>query len=153
MFESITAFLDALLDRGTNDTLGFDERQIATAALLVHTVAIDGTITEAESRQLTSLLAEQFHLSGQEVDYLRTVAEDRERKAVDIYRFTSVLRDALPMEEKRHIIAMMWRAVYADGRLDPLEDNLVWRTSELLGVPASDRLLLKQLVQAERGGG
>ena len=62
-----------------------------------------------------------------------------------------MLRDRLSLEEKREIIAMMWRLVYADGELDALEDNLIWRTAELLAVPARDRMELKQMVRAEIG--
>ena len=43
---------------------------------------------------------------------------------------------------------MMWRVVYADGELGALEDNLIWRTAELLAVPARDRMELKQMVRA-----
>ncbi|MEO0637039.1 MAG: TerB family tellurite resistance protein, partial [Pseudomonadota bacterium] len=34
--------------------------------------------------------------------------------------------------------------VYSDGQLHELEDNVVWRIAELLGVSARDRMLAKQ---------
>ncbi len=147
MLESITGFLDALLGRSAEAPLDADEKAIATAALLVHAIAIDGTITETESERLAALLASHFALSSEEVNRLLTLAEQQEREAVDIYRFTSVLRDSLSLDDKREIIAMMWRVVYADGALTPLEDNLVWRTAELLAVPARDRMFLKQMAR------
>jgi uncharacterized tellurite resistance protein B-like protein len=70
---------------------------------------------------------------------------------VDIYRFTSVLREKLSLNEKHKIITMMWRLVYADNELAPLEDNLLWRTAELLAVPARDRMELKRMVLRETG--
>ena len=151
MFRSITAFLDGLVGRGADERLAADEKMIATAALLVHAIAIDGTITEAESQRLASLLASHFQLGAEEVNRLLTLAERKEHEAVDIYRFTSVLRDSLSLDERREIIAMMWRAVYADGELAPVENNLVWRTAELLAVPARDRMLLKQMARADCG--
>jgi uncharacterized tellurite resistance protein B-like protein len=147
MLQSITEFVDSLLGRSAATPLDTDEKMIATAALLVHAIAIDGTVTEAESARLAELLASHFHLGPEEVNRLLTIAEQRERDAVDIYRFTSVLRDSLSLDDKREVIAMMWRLVYADGVLTPLEDNLVWRTAELLAVPARDRMLLKQMVR------
>jgi uncharacterized tellurite resistance protein B-like protein len=46
---------------------------------------------------------------------------------------------------------MMWRMVFADGRADEFEDNIVWRVAELLGVPARDRMLLKKAARGEAG--
>jgi uncharacterized tellurite resistance protein B-like protein len=151
MLKSISAFLDRLRERDGDEALGEDEVKLATAALLVYTIAIDGRIVEEEMARLKLLLASHFQLDEPDVNRLLTEAEQRERQAVDIYRFTSVLRDRLSLEEKREIIAMMWMLVYADGELAPLEDNLVWRTAELIAVPARDRMELKRTVRD--GGG
>lgn len=151
MLKSIAAFLDSLGARDEGDTLDADQIQIATAALLFHAIAIDGTVREDEMARLKPLLASHFQLEEAELNRLLTLAEQSEKNAIDIYRFTSVLRDRLSLDEKRSIISMMWRLVYADGELAPLEDNLVWRTAELLGVPARDRMELKRLVRPEAG--
>jgi uncharacterized tellurite resistance protein B-like protein len=149
MFKAISDFLDSLGERKEGETLDADEVQLATATLLFHAIAIDGTVSEDEMRRLKPLLTTHFQLSEPELNRLLNTAQQREREAVDIYRFTSVLRDRLSLEEKRQIIAMMWRLVYADGELGALEDNLIWRTAELLAVPARDRMELKQMVRAE----
>lgn len=149
MFKSIAAFLDGLASRDDGETLAADDVQLAVAALLFHAIAIDGTVSEDEMARLKPLLAGHFQLEEPEINRLLTMAQQREREAIDIYRFTSVLRDRLAPEEKREIIAMMWRLVYADGELNALEDNLVWRTAELLAVPARERMELKLMVRAE----
>ena len=151
MFNAIAAFLDRLSDRSDGAALDADEVQLAVAALLFHAIAIDGTVSEAEMARLKPLLASHFQLGEAEINRLLTLAQQREREAIDIVRFTSVLRDRLAPEEKREIIAMMWRVVYADGELGALEDNLVWRTAELLAVPARERMELKLMVRAEIG--
>jgi uncharacterized tellurite resistance protein B-like protein len=151
MLTQITSLLERLTAPGASNTLDETELRIASAALLVHAVAVDGTVTEGEAQRLQALIAEHFQLAPHEVNRLLIEAERQERDAVDIYRFTSVLRDALPIERKREIIAMMWRIAFADGQLDALEDNLIWRTAELLAVPARDRMELKQMVRAEQG--
>lgn len=151
MFKSIAAFFDSLRDPGGGPVPGADETQLATAALLFHAIAIDGTVTEDEMARLKPLLSTHFQLSEPEFNRLLTMAQQREREAIDIFRFTSVLRERLSLEEKREIITMMWRLVYADGELGALEDNLIWRTAELLAVPARDRLELKQMVRAGDG--
>ncbi len=148
MFKSLAALLESLGERKDGETLGPDEVQLATAALLFHAVAVDGTVREEEMGQLRRLLGAHFQLDEQALNRLLTEAEQRERAAIDIFRFTSVLRDRLSPEEKREIIMMMWRVVYADGELGALEDNLIWRTAELLAVSARERMELKLMVRA-----
>ncbi len=149
MFKSISAFLESLSGRDESETLEDGDARLATAALLFHAIAIDGTIREEETARLKPLLTDYFQLNEAELNRLLIEAERREKSAIDIYRFTSVLRDRLSLEEKRQIIAMMWELVYADGELGPLEDNLIWRTAELLAVPARDRMELKRAVRPE----
>jgi uncharacterized tellurite resistance protein B-like protein len=153
MFKSISAFLDFLASSDERDDLAEDQVQLATAALLFHAIAIDGTVREDEMARLKSLLMLHFQLEERELNRLLTQAQRREQEAVDIYRFTSALRNRLSLDEKRTVISMMWRLVYADGKLAPLEDNLVWRTAELLAVPARDRMELKQAVRMGVGKG
>jgi uncharacterized membrane protein YebE (DUF533 family) len=53
-------------------------------------------------------------------------------------------------DEGRHrIIEMMWDIAFADGTVDEIEENVVWRIAELLGVSNRDRVLLRQKVAAE----
>jgi uncharacterized tellurite resistance protein B-like protein len=62
-----------------------------------------------------------------------------------------VLKERLEIGDRERIVAMMWELVYADGTVHELEDNVVWRVSELLGVPARTRVLLKKEA-GSRGG-
>jgi uncharacterized tellurite resistance protein B-like protein len=151
MLKSITAFIESLGTREDGEKIAEEQVRLATAALLFHAIAIDGTVREDEMAQLKPILSSHFHLEERELNRLLTEAQQTEQEAVDIYRFTSVLRDRLSLDEKREIIAMMWRLVYADGELGPLEDNLIWRTSELLAVPARDRMELKRMIRGEVG--
>jgi len=40
----------------------------------------------------------------------------------------------------------MWEIVYADGQRDELEDNLIWRAADLLGVSTRERVELRRRV-------
>ncbi len=152
MLKVIADFFNALEGSGDErETLGHDRIRLATATLLFHAIAIDGEADEKERAFLRRMLRDHFALDGEELAELLEDAEKREREAVDIYRFTSVLRDRLSQDEKREIVAMMWRLAYADGELAALEDNLIWRTAELLAVPTRDRMELKKIAQNEAG--
>ena len=45
---------------------------------------------------------------------------------------------------------MMWEIVFADGKLNALEDNIIWRAADLLGVSSRQRVELRQRVSANR---
>jgi uncharacterized tellurite resistance protein B-like protein len=124
------------------------ELQLAAAALLVHAAVIDGNTADDELKKLKDLLQERFALSESDADRLIEEGESRERDAVDLYRFTSVLCRELDQDGRKRIVEMLWEIVMADGELHEFEDNLVWRVAELLGVSARDRITLKKAVAA-----
>jgi uncharacterized tellurite resistance protein B-like protein len=72
-----------------------------------------------------------------------------DREAVDLYSFTSLLNRSLDEDGRRRMVEMMWQIVFADGRMNEFEDNIVWRASDLLGVSARERVELRRSVSAE----
>ncbi|MEM1285500.1 MAG: TerB family tellurite resistance protein [Pseudomonadota bacterium] len=128
-----------------------DDARVAVAALLVHMIRIDGTVTEDETATIRTALDSQFGLSGQDLEDVLAEAERRDDEAVDLYGFTSTLKLKLSEEERLDVIEMLWRAVFADGVVNELEDNMVWRTAELLGVSSRDRMILRKRIAGEAG--
>lgn len=125
-----------------------EELRLAAAALLVHAGVIDGNFDNDERRKLHVLLQERFDLGDDEARQLIRHAEDREREAVDLYRFTSILCAELDQDGRKRIIEMLWEIVMADGVVHEFESNLVWRTAELLGVSTRDCVLLRKAVES-----
>ena len=58
----------------------------------------------------------------------------------------------LDKEQRLRLIELLWELVYSDGVRHELEDNVVWRISELLGVDSRERIALRQSVKARMGG-
>ena len=118
------------------------EPKLAVAALLVHLAAIDGQVTEAERDALEGTLMDYTGMGESEVRKLIAEATRQDQESVDFYRFTSAL-SSLDNGEKLEIIRMMWQVVFADKRNHELEDNMVWRIAELIGVSSRDRTVLR----------
>jgi uncharacterized tellurite resistance protein B-like protein len=127
-----------------------DER-LAVAALLVHAVGIDGAVGPAERSRLAESLARHFALGPDEVADLLRDGQAADREAVDLYAFTSVLKRHLEPAGRLAVVELLWEAVLADGTLHEFEDNLVWRTAELLDVRTRDRVLLRKKVESRLG--
>jgi uncharacterized tellurite resistance protein B-like protein len=106
-------------------------------------------MTQNERDKLHSVLAQRFELDDATTEELIEKATAVEHESVDLYHFTHVLNRSLNEEGRAHIIEMMWQIVYADGRRDELEDNLLWRAADLLGVSPRERIELRRRVGGE----
>lgn len=145
MFE---AFRKLFADDGAADPARYDERdyRLAAAALLVHTAAIDGSITDAERTRLHDVVKQRFQLDDRSTDELIERATVADENAVDLYRFTSKLNRSLDAKARARMVEMMWQVVFADGKVTEFEDNLVWRAADLLSVSREERIALRNRV-------
>ncbi len=152
MFDAIRKLF---ADDGGADPARYDERdyRLAAAALLVHTAAIDGNISNAERARLHDVTKQRFQLDDAAADELVVRATVADENAVDLFRFTSRLNRALDEKARARMVEMMWQVVYADGAATEFEDNLVWRAADLLSVSREERIALRNRVAASATGG
>ena len=152
MFESFKNFVSDFVD-GEKHLSQFAENdyRLAAVALLVHAAAIDGDMSQRERDKLHSVVKRRFNLDDALADELIDKATQAEHEAVDLYHFTSLLNRTLDEAGRARVIEMMWEIVYADGRRDELEDNLLWRAADLLGVSPRQRIELRQRIAREAG--
>jgi uncharacterized tellurite resistance protein B-like protein len=152
MFESFRRFVGEFVDGGKHPSqFGEDDYRLAAAALLVHCAAIDGEVTPVEREKLYAVIKQRFNLDDAATGELIEKATEAEHEAVDLYHFTHLLNRALDEPGRAKVIEMMWEIVYADGSRDELEDNLLWRASDLLGVPPRERIELRQRIAEKTG--
>lgn len=123
------------------------DRRLAIAALLVRTATIDGDFDASERATLKTLFEEHFSLTPEQTEQLLTQAQAHENAAVDLFGFTKIITSTSDVEARRAVVAMMWEVVFADGRVDDYEANLVWRAAELIGVTRRDRIALRQAAE------
>lgn len=150
MFDTLKNFINDLTGETPRRNLfEASDYQLAAAALLVHIAAIDGDFDEKEQARLLAIVGTRFGLDAVSARQLIDDAYASEREAIDLYRFTSVLKRQLDDEGRHQVIGMLWDMAYADGTVDELEENIVWRVAELLGVSTRDRVSLRQEAKQE----
>jgi uncharacterized tellurite resistance protein B-like protein len=150
MLDTIRAFFSELAGtHAPSDRFREDDYRVAAAALLVHALNIDGEMSEIERQKLNAVVKQRFQLDADATEALIGEATVIEGEAVDLYQFTSLLNRALDEQGRLRIIEMMWELVYADGRVNEFEDNLVWRVADLLGVSSRERLTLRRQIASE----
>jgi len=150
MLDSLRNFISELT--GGEKTPGrFEENdyRLAAAALLVHAAGIDGKETGSEHDKLRAILKSRFSLDDAATDELINMGTAAEHEAVDLYHFTSLINRTLDEKGRLAIVEMMWEVVFADGSINEFEDNLMWRTADLLGVSSRDRIALRRRVAGE----
>ncbi|MCB1486658.1 MAG: TerB family tellurite resistance protein [Bauldia sp.] len=149
MLSALRQFLSDLTGDKQPEPLGEDRYRLAAAALLFHVIAIDGEVSAEEKAKLHDVLKRRFELGDAAVDELMAEAEEADKAAVDLYGFTSVLKQQLDEQDRERIVGMMWELAFADGNVHEFEDNLVWRAAELLGVSSQARIRLKQSLRPD----
>ena len=153
MFEAFKTFISEFTDGGKHPSqFAENDYRLAAAALLVHAAAIDGEVSPSEGEKLRAVLKKNFTLDDAATAELIEKATAVERESVDLYHFTHQLNRSLNEAGRARIIEMMWEIVYADGKRDELEDNLVWRAADLLGISPRERIELRRQISGEDGG-
>lgn len=117
--------------------------KLATAALLVEMMDMDGDVLETEKKVTQEALKTNFNLSDAETNELCRLAEEEVHNATDYYQFTKLIAKYFSQEQKIQVIELLWRVAYADNNLDAYEEHMVRRIADLIYVPHSDYIQTK----------
>jgi uncharacterized tellurite resistance protein B-like protein len=121
-----------------------EDLRIAVAALLVETARMDQSFGDAERTMIAGLLTKRFGLPAATVSSLIERANTRVSDLVQYFPFTRNINQKMTPEEKTELIEMLWRVAYADGVLDPHEDQLIRQIAGLIYVSDHDRMLARK---------
>ncbi len=150
MIGSILEFFGTRLTRDPEgDSAEAEERalRLATGALLVQVMRADFEVQAEERAQVVTALADTFELGQSEAEELFTLAEQEADQAISLYPFTQLLNEQLGRDERRHMVELMWRIVYADGIREKHEEYLVRKVAKLLHVSHADFVATRQAVE------
>lgn len=111
-----------------------DELRVAGCALLLEVAYADDYFSPEERKHLRDLVKRHFGLPKAAADELISLAEDERRKSVDLWGFTTLIRENYSLGQKMVLAEAMWGLVLADGELAGREDYLMRKISGLLGL-------------------
>jgi uncharacterized tellurite resistance protein B-like protein len=151
MFASLKTLIPGLVGEAKRrDRFAEDDCRVATAALLIRAASVEGDMSEARRDKLHTTLKSYFGCDDAATGELIEAAAKAACNAIDLYHFTRRI-SLLVNDERRHrIVQMMWEVIYADGSESPIENNIVWRAADLLGVPSRQRIELRHRIANER---
>ena len=118
--------------------------ELACAALMFEVARADFSVETTEQDAVTSLLTAQFNLSADEVSTITEAAIEQADAATCLFEFTRTLNELASAEQKRNLLAMMWRVAMADNDLSRYEEHVIRKVADLLYVPHGDFITAKQ---------
>jgi uncharacterized tellurite resistance protein B-like protein len=151
MFRSLKTFISTLVEHD-RQAPAVGKLQLATAALLTRVATVHNEMSQARRAKLHAVLRSHFDLDDPATAMLLEESAAVDRAAVDLYHFTRQLNQLLNDESRRRLVRMMWEVVYADGKVNEIEDNIIWRVADLLGVTTRQRVELRQQIAPDRVG-
>lgn len=128
---------------GTAEVSRDEDLRIATCALFLEIANIDDEFSEEERDSILSIIRSEYDLSEEHALELARRAMAELKGSVDLWKFTNLINENYTDEEKLRVVELLWRVVYADGKLDKHEDYLAHKLASLL------RLSNKQLIEAK----
>ncbi len=132
-----------------------EDLRIAACALLLEVAYADDDFVANERHHLRDVVRRHFRLREEDADELISAAEDERRAAVDLWAFTTLVREHYSVGQKMVLAEAMWGLVLADGRMESREDYVMRKISGLLGLRAGylSEARRRQEVRNERGRG
>jgi len=146
MFDGFIDFLTSVSSKGDED--GFGPVLVSATSLLISVMDSDGQRLPEEKKALRRLLNMRYKVKEEDIQSLFNAGDEHDKNSVDFYSATSVLQNALDRDKKKAFVEMMWLIVYADGQRHEVEDHVVNRIAELIGVERQVQIALRQRVEA-----
>ena len=143
------ALIDLFTTPDARADLQPEDARAALATLLVRIARADDHYDVAEQQMIADVLKTRFALSDADTQKLKQDAETLEEQAPDTVRFTKLVKDSVPYEERSGVVEALWRVALADGSRDFEEEGFLRLVVNLLGVNDRDSGFARQKVIAE----
>lgn len=143
MLNRIQEFFNSRICGEDESEPGEEAIHLATAALLVEVMLIDGKAGASEQETVKKLLVEQLGLSSPEVENLTALAREEVDQATSLFQFTAAVNRSFNRDNKQRLIEALWRVAYADGSLDKYEEGIIRKIADLIYVSHSAFLRAK----------
>lgn len=122
------------------------DAKLAFGALLVRVAKADHRYLFQEIAHIDRVLAARFDLTPIEAAKLRATCEKLDAAAPDSENFTTLLRNAIPYDERLAIAQALWEVSLADG-ITPAEEEIVLDIAQTaLDIDTNDRQRIRDAV-------
>jgi len=132
----------------TANPTSLNSEQIAAAALMVEVATQDGEFSRVEREHIMSLLEQRLGLSPADATELFVEALASQNESNQILGFTRKIKDHFDEAGRENILELLWEVVFADGKEDAYESNLLRRVTGLLYISDKRNGAIRKRVKA-----
>ncbi len=115
----------------------FESLETSVATLLIHAARLDEKYSQDEKLTINKCLVELGFGENDKVEKLIDRCEALEKESNQILHLTQEIKK-LKYTDRLKIIEVLVQVVYADGKMDEFEDNLIRRVCGLVYVENAD---------------
>ncbi|MDC0953860.1 TerB family tellurite resistance protein [Pelagibacteraceae bacterium] len=115
----------------------FESLETSVATLLIHAARLDENYSQDEKLTINKCLVELGFGESDKVEKLIDRCEALEKESNQILHLTQEIKK-LKYTDRLKIIEVLVQVVYADGKMDEFEDNLIRRVCGLVYVENAD---------------
>ena len=116
---------------------------IATAALLIEVMTIDGNMDQEEMDSVKSNLSTILELSDDEIQELIDLSHEEVSDATSLYQFTKEINANFELQQKLDLMTALWQVALADDYLDKYEESILRKIADLIHLRHSEYIECK----------
>ncbi|RED11026.1 TerB family tellurite resistance protein [Pontivivens insulae] len=131
-------------------TLAEEDCRLALTAMMVRVARADDQYDQSEKDAIDAVLTDRYGLDATAAAELRASGESVEAEASDNVRFTKVIKDAVPYEERSAVAEALWYVALADDKRTEDENAFLRLVVSLIGVNDRDSGFARQRAEARR---
>jgi uncharacterized tellurite resistance protein B-like protein len=105
---------------------------VAACALLLEIAYADDHFSDAERTHIGAIMQRHFALDEETAESLIELAEAERSRAIDLYQFTSLIRDSYDLGQKTLLAEIMWGLIITDGAVQRHESYMLRKIANLL---------------------
>lgn len=149
MFEKIKDFFmgDASIAIDKSGTPTEGDIQISTCILLLRMAAADNEVAQEELATIVDDLQRQFDLPQDQVDQLMEMSSALNWQSEKVDEFIQVLNSKFDESQRRLILALVWKVVIADGKVDAFERKFASELAAQLLLDDKEARRAKEMAQ------
>ena len=149
MLESIRSFFNQRMDLPGNGTGGNGAEEpevpeppqdeealrrlhVAACALLLELAHADEEFSASERLHIEAVMRRHFDLDEETAGELMALAAKEQADAIDLYQFTSLIRENYDLGQKTLLAEIMWGLILADGEIAKREAYMLRKIANLL---------------------
>ena len=112
--------------------------EAALASLLYEAARVDRDVTDKDLEVAAESLSNLAKISTKEAHQLLTAASEPENRPTSYHPLASIINEGFTYEQKCQLITSMWSIAHSDNYVDPHEDHIIRKISDLLYVAHRD---------------